>query len=280
MDVAHIDILDKIVDVKFEYDKDFKDNFINELQDDCKTFIQSVREPIRNSGNEKDSRDPKKNDDDLNFDFSNHDLGLDLDLGLNMGSEDKEEYHKNNKIITRMTDVLDAKETDILPDFDDDIDSMIEEILDMRNTLELNGEKFADIPEDLDSLPLQRIQRYYKITKKRYDNLTYSNMSSTIILGASEVIEKIFNGNRSLFGTRVNMVNFTDSYVRNRLPTLKKMLTKSISNKVKEYGISDGVVIACDIIPAAIHYGTSSREPDGSRRGDKVDAMQSLSKHY
>lgn len=272
MDICYLDGIDENVDDNYQIDPELRVDFIKDLQDDCKTFVQSIK-TIQNF--ERDD-EPASEDSGIkatskpNDDLVIPDLFEPLDLSP--------EYSINNKKINHMASVLDAKDNDHMDNFEEDIYVKIEEINDMRETLEMNGVKVDDIPKNLENLPESHIHKWYKRIKIRHDRLTYANVSSTIILGAFETLERVFSGNLKLFGTRPSMVGFTDKHVRNRLPTLKKIVSKSISSRVDAYGMTDFAVATIDLLPAMIHYATEKRNDDGTRRNEKVEAFQNLSR--
>lgn len=273
---------------------DIENEFIDNMADDGLTFVRSVRET-------KSSLPIFNGDDALDFSFG--DVLDDPKEKSNTGPNDvrgsttrdlfvvpdfnaekdpladvkfDKDYSENNAQIKKIMNRLNVHDTDNVIAFEEDKINMIEDINRDRQMLEDAGEKFDDIPEVDESMDYEYIQRIYKKTKRRKDNMLYAESSGAIIMTACKALENVFNGRRSLFGYRPNLSGWTDRFVRGKLKLFKTIGSRMMSEKLKTYGLSESSELLIQLVPGAIMYASTKKSTDGLREDDYSNAREVL----
>lgn len=265
MEKIHIRGINEICSSEFDVNSTIEKEFLDGIIDDAETFITDI-EAARNDMPQA----IEKTTDDYNIDQFDTQFDSGFDIGLDPN------YAENNKKIDHIMGRLNARDSDTLGEFEEEKCLLLEKIDFMIEVIQDAGGKLKDIPTVTEKNSLDDIQTVYKKIKRKYDTMNYSETGGHIIMGATQAIENIFNGRRSLFGYRPDLTGFSDRYVRAKLPSLKKEAAQLVANKIESYGFSEITNILIQLVPGAVFYATTKRHANNVRSGDYVDSMQKL----
>lgn len=274
MEKVHVRGLNAVCNAELDATSSFEKEFLDNIIDDAQTFITNVEEARNNMPSAKA---PEFGD----YDFGGDDIDpFDPDTSKYDPIEPTgidSDYIENNKKIGQIMGRLNARDSDTLDEFEEEKCLLLEKIDSMLEIIQDAGIKLKDIPTVSEKDSLSTIQAVHKRIKRKYDTMNYSETGGHIILGATQAVENIFNGRRSLFGYRPDLTGFSDRYVRAKLPSLKKEAAQLVADKIESCGFSEITNILIQLIPGAIFHATTRRHTNNVRDGDYVDSLQKLS---
>lgn len=266
MEKIHVRGLNIVCNQELDATSSFEKEFMDGIIDDAETFITTVEEARNNMPAAKAS-------DLTEFNFPDDTDPFDPIDPVTVDPD----YIENNKKIGHIMGRLNARDSDTLDEFEEEKCLLLEKIDSMLEIIHDAGVKIKDIPTVSEENSLSDIRAVHKRVKRKYDTMNYSETGGHIILGATQAVENIFNGRRSLFGYRPDLTGFSDRYVRAKLPSLKKEAAQLVSDKIESYGFSEITNILIQLIPGAIFHATTRRRTNNVRDGDYVDSLQKLS---
>lgn len=288
MEIAHFRSL-RPLDDNDDSGTEIENEFIDQMADDGLTFVRSIKEtksslPIFNSNDFGDdifgTTPEAATQRELSIAQAKANVNDDIPPIFNIDPlvdvKFDKDYSEKNAQIKKIMNRLNVHDTDNIAAFEEDKINMIEDINRDRQMLEDAGERFDDIPEVDEAMDYEYIQRIYKKTKRRKDNMLYAESSGAIIMTACKALENVFNGRRSLFGYRPNLSGWTDRFVRGKLKLFKTITSRMMSEKFKAYGLSESSELLIQLIPGAVMYASSTQSVDGTREGDYSNARQVL----
>jgi hypothetical protein len=171
-----------------------------------------------------------------------------VDEQLNrMTNEERKQEHVH-KVLTSMDQTNDDAEFIQQEDEEDEMAKIMEQVDLLRGTLESEGVDLSRIPEINGDSSKKEAKAVLRILQIKNDRLRYCDFFEEGILAVAYGLESVFDGKREVFGSRVDLTNFSDS-VKVKLRRMRYDTSTFISSVMQGYNISSGWRIILELVP-------------------------------
>lgn len=167
-----------------------------------------------------------------------------------------EEQKKQNKFREVMSSMEPAPADDEVfnqEDEEEEMAHMVEQIDTLKSNLTEAGIDISNIQEVTVETPKREAQKVLRVLQIKNDRLRYCDIFEETILAAAYALEKFFDGEREIFGKRIDMNGYSDT-VRVKLKRMRYDTGTFVSGVMKGYNISSGWRIALEILPTLFTY--------------------------
>jgi len=141
---------------------------------------------------------------------------------------------------------------------EDAIAMMLEQIDMLKTNLAVDGVNLDKIPQVDGNSDFKSVKQVLRILQIKNDRQRYGAMFEEVILAGSYFLESIFDGKKDWFGTRVNLVGWSES-VKVKLNRMKYDTSTFVGNVMKGYDISPGWRILLELLPSLVIYSRERR---------------------
>lgn len=171
---------------------------------------------------------------------------------IRMTNEERKQNHVN-QVLSNM-DRIDDEEYFIQQEDDEDEMAKIMEQIDLlHNHLESVGVDLSKIPEVNSGTSKKEAKSILRILQLKNDRSRYSDFFDESILALAYGLEGIFNGQREIFGSKIDLTGYSDT-VKVKLHKMKYDTSNFVSTVMQGYNISSGWRIALELIPSLFFY--------------------------
>lgn len=164
-----------------------------------------------------------------------------------MTNEERKQEHVH-KVLNSMDQNNDDAEFIQQEDEEDEMARIMEQIDLLRGTLESEGVDLSRIPEVGNESSKKEAKAVLRILQIKNDRLRYCDFFEEGILAVAYGLESIFDGQREIFGSRVDLTSFSDS-VKVKLRRMRYDTSTFISGVMQGYNISSGWRILLELVP-------------------------------
>ena len=180
-----------------------------------------------------------------------------LDSQLNqMTNEERKQRHINN-VLGRM----DKDEDTVFINEEDEEDEMakiMEQIDQLKTTLESEGVDLSRIPETGAHTTKKEAKAVLRVLQIKNDRLRYCDMFEEGILACAYGLESMFDGKKVWFGSQIDLTGWSDT-VKVKLRRMRYDTSTFVSEIVKGYQISSGWRILFELLPSLFLYSRDRR---------------------
>lgn len=169
-----------------------------------------------------------------------------------MTNEEIKQSHVN-RVVGSMDQIVDDSEYVKKEDDEDEIAQMKEQIDLLRGNLESEGVDLSRIPDIQYTTDKKTIKSTLRILQIKNDRMRYCDFFEEVILAAAYGLEGIFDGNREVFGSKINLTGYSDT-VKVKLRRMRYDTSNFVSSVMKGYNISSGWRIALELVPSLFLY--------------------------
>lgn len=164
-------------------------------------------------------------------------------------------------------------------DAEEEIVRVTEQIDTLRGNLEAEGDvSIARVPEVKDDMTLKERKRILRILQIKNDRTRYCDFFEEIILASAHGIEWLCDGQRDIFGTKIDMTGYSDT-VKIKLRRMRYDTGNFVGEIMKSINMSSGVRIVLELIPSMFLYSRQRKNNSKSSlvSGEKYrQAMQNI----
>lgn len=143
-------------------------------------------------------------------------------------------------------------------DEEDEMAKIVEQIDLLRTNLENEGVNLERIPEVNTGTSKKEARSILKILQIKNDRLRYCDFFEEGILAVAYGLEGVFNGNREIFGSKIDLTGYSDT-VKVKLRRMRYDTSNFVSSVMQGYNISSGWRIVLELIPSLFLYSRDRR---------------------
>jgi hypothetical protein len=163
----------------------------------------------------------------------------------------------------------------------DDIDILLDQITDLRKTLQEDDVDISDVPFVNKGSDPSQIRDVHKTLLLKNDKSRYCSIAEELVLSLSSSLEDIFNGEREFFGQKPDLVGWSNT-VKLKLKRMRYHTGSFVHGIMEKYGMtSNGWRLAAELIPSMFLYSrrrrvTKNDKLNVGRNNDLHDALSDL----
>lgn len=164
-------------------------------------------------------------------------------------------------------------------DEEEEMIGIIEQIDHLRSNLSTEGIDVSKIPEVTKTTTKKEAKSILRLLQIRNDRIRYCNFFDEAVLTIAYGLESIFNGQREVFGSKIDLTGYSDT-VKIKLRRMRYDTSNFVSGIMKGYNIGSGWRMALELIPSLFLYSRDrSRTSKDNLMSDESykKAMQELS---
>lgn len=169
-----------------------------------------------------------------------------------MTNEERKQEHVN-KVLGSMDKVNDDAEFIQQEDNEDEMAKILEQIDLLKSNLESEGVDLSRIQDVNSSTSAKEAKSILRILQIKNDRLRYCDFFEEGILALAYGLEGVFNGNREIFGSKIDLTGYSDT-VKVKLKRMRYDTSNFVSGIMQGYNISSGWRIALELIPSLFLY--------------------------
>lgn len=143
-------------------------------------------------------------------------------------------------------------------DEEDEMAKIVEQVDLLRTNLENEGINLERIPEVNSGTSKKEARSILKILQIKNDRLRYCDFCEEGILAVAYGLEGIFNGQREIFGSKIDLTGYSDT-VKVKLRRMRYDTSNFVSSVMQGYNISSGWRIALELVPSLLLYSRDRR---------------------
>jgi hypothetical protein len=236
--------------------------------------LLSKRFNLGSSSNNDDINLNKTLDDDLGVDsimnWASKDKDLDDDAGdiwtsskprdeqlISMTNEERKQGYVS-KVMANMEKNDDDADFVQKEDEEDELARMMEQIDLLRGNLESEGVDLSRIPDINSNSSKKEAKAVLRILQIKNDRLRYCDFFEEIILSTAYGLEEVFNGDREIFGSKIDLTGYSDT-VKVKLRRMRYDTSNFVSGIMQGYNINSGVRIILELLPSLFLYSRDRR---------------------
>ncbi len=194
-----------------------------------------------------------------------------------------EEQKKQNKFREVMSSMEPAPAADDevinQEDEEEEMAHIVEQIDTLKSNLTEAGIDITNIQEVTVETPKKEAQKVLRVLQIKNDRLRYCDIFEETILAGAYVIEHLFDGEREIFGKRIDMNGYSDT-VRVKLKRMRYDTGTFVSGVMKGYNISSGWRIALELLPTLFTYTRERSRITKDNLGNSQDFRKALQDLY
>lgn len=169
-----------------------------------------------------------------------------------MTNEERKQNHVN-QVLGSMEKTDDDAEFVQQEDEEDEMARIMEQIDLLRSNLESEGVDLSRIPDVNTGTSKKEAKAVLRILQIKNDRLRYCDFFEEGILAIAYGLEGIFNGQREILGSRIDLTGYSDT-VKVKLRRMRYDTSNFVSSIMQGYNISSGWRIALELIPSLFLY--------------------------
>ncbi len=169
-----------------------------------------------------------------------------------MTNEERKQDHVN-KVLGSMETSNDDAEFVQQEDEEDEMARIMEQIDLLRSNLESEGVDLSRIPDVNTGTSKKEAKAVLRILQIKNDRLRYCDFFEEGILAVAYGLEGIFNGQREILGSRIDLTGYSDT-VKVKLRRMRYDTSNFVSGIMQGYNIGSGWRIALELIPSLFLY--------------------------
>lgn len=169
-----------------------------------------------------------------------------------MTNEERKQNHVN-QVLGSMEKTDDDAKFVQQEDEEDEMARIMEQIDLLRSNLESEGVDLSRIPDVNTGTSKKEAKAVLRILQIKNDRLRYCDFFEEGILAIAYGLEGIFNGQREIFGSRIDLIGYSDT-VKVKLRRMRYDTSNFVSSIMQDYNISSGWRIALELIPSLFLY--------------------------
>lgn len=193
-----------------------------------------------------------------------------------------EEQKKQNRFREVMSSMEPAPADDEVfnqEDEEEEMAHMVEQIDTLKTNLTEAGIDISNIQEVTVETPKREAQKILRVLQIKNDRLRYCDIFEETILAAAYALEKFFDGEREVFGKRIDMNGYSDT-VRVKLKRMRYDTGTFVSGVMKGYNVSSGWRIALEILPTLFTYTRDRSRRNKDNLGNSQEFRKALQDLY
>lgn len=172
-------------------------------------------------------------------------------------TEERKQTHVNQVLhgIDRNNDDVEFIQQE---DEEDEMAKIIEQVDGLRQYLEADGADLSRIPEITPTTTKKEARSILRILQIKNDRMRYCEFFEEGILAAAYGLETIFNGQREILGSKIDLTGYSDT-VKIKLRRMRYDTSNFVSGIMKNYNIGSGWRIILEIAPSLLLYTRDRR---------------------
>jgi hypothetical protein len=174
-----------------------------------------------------------------------------------MTNEERKQSHVNN-VLDGMDRNSDNDNFIHQEDEEDEMAKILEQIDLLKTNLENEGVNLERIPDVNVNTSAKEARSILKILRIKNDRLRYCDFFEEGILAAAYGLEGIFNGNREILGSKIDLTGYSDT-VKVKLRRMRYDTSNFVSSVMQGYNINSGWRIMLELIPSLFLYSRDRR---------------------
>lgn len=174
-----------------------------------------------------------------------------------MTDEERKQEHLN-KVLGNMEHNTDDNAFIQQEDEEDEMAKIIEQIDLLNTNLTNEGVDLSRIPVINANSTRKEARSVLKILQIKNDRLRYCDFFEEGILAVAYGLEGVFNGNREIFGSKIDLTGYSDT-VKVKLRRMRYDTSNFVSSVMQGYNISSGWRIVLELIPSLFLYSRDRR---------------------
>ena len=135
---------------------------------------------------------------------------------------------------------------------------IMEQIDLLKTNLENEGVNLERIPDVNAGTSKKEARSILKILQIKNDRLRYCDFFEEGILAVAYGLEGVFNGNREIFGSKIDLTGYSDT-VKVKLRRMRYDTSNFVSSVMQGYNINSGWRIVLELIPSLFLYSRDRR---------------------
>lgn len=164
------------------------------------------------------------------------------------------------------------KEIDVDRENDEDTKGiLLEDIDELRNELDSNGQNIQRIPEVTSDSSLDDIKKVHNILRRKYDRNRCNSFGTELILATAQGLEYAFDGKRKWGPYSPDLTGWHNT-IRPKLRRMRYETSTIVSGIMQEYNIGPTARILLELVPSAFLYSKMRKEQHG-KANYSPDAM-------
>jgi len=169
-----------------------------------------------------------------------------------MTNEERKQDHVN-RVLGNIEKIDDDAEFVEQEDEEDEMARIMEQIDLLRSNLESEGVDLSRIPDVNSATSKKEAKAVLRILQIKNDRLRYCDFFEEGILALAYGLESIFNGQREILGSRIDLTGYSDT-VKVKLRRMRYDTSNFVSSIMQGYNIGSGWRIALELIPSLFLY--------------------------
>ena len=174
-----------------------------------------------------------------------------------MTDEERKQSHLS-KVLGNIDSVRDDAVFLQQEDEEDEMAKILEQIDLLRTNLENEGISLDRIPNVGVDSTKKEATSVLKILRIKNDRLRYCDFFEEGILAVAYGLEGIFNGEREIFGSKIDLTGYSDT-VKVKLRRMRYDTSNFVSSVMQGYNINSGWRIVLELIPSLFLYSRDRR---------------------
>lgn len=169
-----------------------------------------------------------------------------------MTNEERKQNHVN-QVLGSMEKTNDDAEFVQQEDEEDEMAKIMEQIDLLKSNLDSEGLDLSRLPEINTGSSKKEAKAVLRILQIKNDRLRYCDFFEEGILAIAYGLEGIFNGQREILGSRIDLTGYSDT-VKVKLRRMRYDTSTFVSGIMQGYNIGSGWRIALELIPSLFLY--------------------------
>jgi phosphate uptake regulator len=174
-----------------------------------------------------------------------------------MTDEERKQEHLN-KVLGNIERNTDDNTFIQQEDEEDEMAKIIEKINLLRTNLTNEGVSLEGLTEITANSSKREARSALKVLEIKNDRLRYCDFFEEGILAVAYGLEGVFNGNREIFGSKIDLTGYSDT-VKVKLRRMRYDTSNFVSSVMQGYNISSGWRIVLELIPSLFLYSRDRR---------------------
>lgn len=196
------------------------------------------------------------------------------------------EQKKQNYVDNALHDIDESNE-DLENDInqeqeDDDKNGMLEQIDQLRETLDDDGINLTSVPKVTKDNSISDIKNIYKILRLKNDRNRYCSFAEELILSGAHGIEYLFDGKNDWLGRKPDLTGWSNT-VKVKLRRCRFQTSSLVKDMMSDYNMGSGMQLMLELIPSMFLYSrqkklsNSDTITDDSKYNDAISQLNSQS---
>lgn len=172
------------------------------------------------------------------------------------------EQKKQNYVDNALQDIDESNE-DLENDInqeqeEDDKSGMLEQIDQLRETLDDNAVDLSNIPKVTKDNSFSDIKNIHKILRMKNDRNRYCSFAEELILSGAHGIEYLFDGKNDWLGRKPDLTGWSNT-VKVKLRRCRFQTSSLVKDIMSEYNMGSGMQLMLELIPSMFLYSRQKK---------------------